>query len=40
MVGSHGNIDVNFISKKDFIRCKRKSGRKQDLEDIEKLKEI
>jgi len=40
VVGSYGNIDVNFISKKDLIRSKRKSGRKQDLADIEKLEKI
>jgi hypothetical protein len=40
VVGRYGNIEVNFISKKDLIRCKRKSGRKQDLADIEKLEKI
>ena len=40
VVGSYGNIEVHFISKKDLIRIKRKSGRKQDLADIEKLEKI
>lgn len=40
VVGHYGSIEVNFISKKDLIRCKRKSGRKQDLADIEKLEKI
>lgn len=40
VVGRYGDIDVFFISKKDLIRCKRASGRKQDLADIEKLENI
>lgn len=40
MIGRYGNVQVNFISKNDLIRCKRKSGRKQDLADIEKLEKI
>jgi len=40
VVGHYGSIEVNFISKKDLISCKRKSGRKQDLADIEKLEKI
>ena len=40
VVGNYGNTDVNFISKKDLILSKRKSGRKQDLADIEKLEKI
>lgn len=38
--GRYGDIDVFFISKQDLIRCKRASGRKQDLADIEKLEKI
>jgi hypothetical protein len=40
IIGRYGDIKVNFISKKDLIKCKRKSGRKQDLADIEKLEKI
>lgn len=40
VVGRYGDIDVFFISKQDLIRCKRASGRKQDLADIEKLEKI
>jgi hypothetical protein len=40
VIGNYGNIEVNFISKKDLIRSKKKSGRKQDLADIEKLEKI
>lgn len=40
VTGNYGNIEVNFISKKDLIHSKRKSGRKQDLADIEKLEKI
>ena len=38
--GRYGDIEVFFISKQDLIRCKRASGRKQDLADIEKLERI
>jgi len=40
IIGRYGDIEVNFISKKDLIECKQRSGRKQDLADIEKLKKI
>jgi hypothetical protein len=40
VIGTYGNIDVYFISKEDLIRCKKKSGRTQDLADIEKLEKI
>jgi len=40
VIDSYGNIEVYFISKKDLIRSKKKSGRKQDLADIEKLEKI
>jgi len=39
-VGRYGDIEVFFISKQDLIRCKRVSGRKQDIADIEKLEKI
>ncbi len=38
--GQYGDISVFFISKQDLIHCKRISGRKQDLADIEKLEKI
>ena len=40
VTGRYGEISVFFISKHDLIRCKRISGRKQDLADIEKLEKI
>ena len=40
VAGRYGDIEVLFISKKDLIRLKRLSGRKQDFADIEKLEEI
>jgi hypothetical protein len=40
VLGQYGDIEVNFISKKDLISCKKKSGRKQDLADVEKLEKI
>jgi len=40
VVGRYGDMDVFFISKQDLIKCKRASGRKQDLADIEKLENI
>jgi hypothetical protein len=39
IVGRYGDIEVFIISKQDLIRCKRASGRKQDLADIEKLEQ-
>ena len=39
-IGRYGDIEVFFISKQDLIRCKRASGRKQDLADVEKLEKI
>lgn len=38
--GRYGDIQVNFISKEDLIKCKQISGRTQDLADIEKLEKI
>ncbi len=38
--GKYGDISVFFISKQDLICCKRLSGRKQDLADIENLEKI
>ena len=40
VTGRYGDTPVFFISKKDLIHCKRLSGRKQDLADIEKLEKI
>jgi len=40
VAGRYGDIDVFFISKQDLIKCKRASGRKQDLADIEKLENM
>jgi hypothetical protein len=40
VTGRYGDIDIFFISKQDLIKCKRASGRKQDLADIEKLEKI
>jgi hypothetical protein len=40
VTGRYGDLDVFFISKQDLIQCKRVSGRKQDLADIEKLEKI
>lgn len=40
VTGRYGDIFVFFISKPDLIHCKRISGRKQDLADIEKLEKI
>jgi len=40
VIGRYGDIDVFFISKQDLIKCKRASGRKQDLADIEKLENM
>jgi hypothetical protein len=38
-MGRYGAIDVPFISREDFIRNKRASGRTKDLADIEALGE-
>ncbi len=40
VMGHYGDIQVNFISKKDLIKSKQRSGRTQDLADIEKLEKI
>ena len=36
--GKYGNVNVNFVGMKDLIMMKKKSGRKQDLADVEVLK--
>ncbi len=38
-VGKYGEIDVHFIGKKELIKNKKATGRKQDIADIELLKD-